>query len=305
MVVPRSLVRPLGLIIALAVVLLTAMLVNGRVTTTPGTVAAATGPCGTGTAFFGSAPTDTQFHAGDTWQGATFTSIVVNDPNVNDVMNVRIVVTGDKVGRFPGVAGGSTATITFDRQIMVTGILWFGNDPEAGETGWFLNGIAGPNTGDAGAACTTNSFITDTIVIQTDDSGGIDFWYQEVSAEGCTPGYWKNHLDSWPATGFSPNQTLESVFDVPDSLGYDNVTLLNALKFDGGSGVAGGARILLRAAVASLLNSAHPGVDFPMTTAEVIAATNAALASGSRSTMIALAGDLDDANNGPEGCPLN
>jgi hypothetical protein len=110
-------------------------------------------------------------------------------------------------------------------------------------------------------------------------------------------------LDSWVGTGFSPSQTLESVFNVPDSFGLDNRTLRQALSFSGGSGTTGGARILLRAAVAALLNSAHPGVNYPRTTAEVIADVNAALASNNRSIMLNLAAELDADNN--LGCPLN
>jgi uncharacterized repeat protein (TIGR01451 family) len=124
-------------------------------------------------------------------------------------------------------------------------------------------------------------------------------------AEGCTPGYWKvaQHLDSWVATGYSPNQTLESVFNVPDSYGLDNFTLRQALSFKGGSTLSGAAQILLRAGVAALLNAAHPDVDYALSTAEVITQVNAALASGSRSTILALAADLDAANNSD--CPLN
>jgi hypothetical protein len=123
--------------------------------------------------------------------------------------------------------------------------------------------------------------------------------------DGCTPGYWKQdqHFDSWISTGFSPFQTLESVFNVPDSLGMDNNTLLQALNFGGGPGVSGAAQNLLRAAVAALLNSAHPGVDYPRTTAEVIASVNAALASNNRTTMLTLAAGLDADNN--LGCTLN
>ena len=76
-------------------------------------------------------------------------------------------------------------------------------------------------------------------------------------------------------TGYAQNQTLESVFDVPDTLGLDNNTLLDALNYGGGSGVTGGARILLRAAVAALLNAAHPDIDYPRTPAEIIADVNA------------------------------
>jgi hypothetical protein len=60
---------------------------------------------------------------------------------------------------------------------------------------------------------------------------------------------------------------------------------------------------LLRAAVAALLNSAHPDVDYPLTTAQVITVVNAALASNSRVVMLNLANRLDADNN--FGCPLN
>jgi hypothetical protein len=93
------------------------------------------------------------------------------------------------------------------------------------------------------------------------------------------------------------------VFDVPNSLGLDNVKLKDALALKGGSGTTAAARTLLRAAVAALLNSAHPGVDYPLTTGEVISRVNQALASGSRSAMLELASELDDLNN--LGCPLN
>jgi hypothetical protein len=121
--------------------------------------------------------------------------------------------------------------------------------------------------------------------------------------EGCTPGFWKQpqHFDSW--VGFSPDQTLESVFDVPDALGLDDVTLLEALSFQGGSTIQGAARILLRQAVAALLNAASPDVDFPLSVAQVIEQVNTALASGDRATILALAAELDRLNN--LSCPLS
>jgi hypothetical protein len=93
------------------------------------------------------------------------------------------------------------------------------------------------------------------------------------------------------------------VFNVPNSFGLDNKTLLQALSFNGGSTNTAAARILLRAAVAALLNSASPDVDYPLTSAQVIAQVNAALASNNRSTMLSLASQLDRYNN--YGCPLN
>jgi hypothetical protein len=110
--------------------------------------------------------------------------------------------------------------------------------------------------------------------------------------EGCTPGYWKNHTGAWAGTGYTTSQTLESVFDVPDSLGIDNVTLLQALGTGGG-----GVSALMRSAVAAILNAAHPSVDYPQTAAQTIAAVNAALASGNAATIESLKNQLDGWNN--------
>jgi hypothetical protein len=121
--------------------------------------------------------------------------------------------------------------------------------------------------------------------------------------QGCTPGYWKNHLNAWVPTGFSPNQALSSVFS-PTGLGtLGTDTLLGALQYKGGSTLQAKKQILLRAAVASLLNAAHPDVAFGSGPASVIRAVNAALESNDADTILALATDLDDRNN--MGCRLN
>jgi hypothetical protein len=128
--------------------------------------------------------------------------------------------------------------------------------------------------------------------------------YLGIAPTGCTPGYWKNHPDAWPPTGYSLVQLVDSVFAAAAAYpGIGSSTLLEALDFGGGPGVDGAARILLRAAVAALLNASHPGVTYPMTEAQVIASVDAALASGDRDTMLILASALDADNN--LGCPLN
>jgi hypothetical protein len=124
----------------------------------------------------------------------------------------------------------------------------------------------------------------------------------EPGGEGCTPGYWKNHLDAWVPTGFSPTQQLSTVFSASGLGSLGTVTLLDALQFKGGASLTAKTQILLRAAVASLLNTSHPDVSFGSPSA-VIAAVNAALASGDADTVLALAGSLDEQNNA--GCPLN
>ena len=113
--------------------------------------------------------------------------------------------------------------------------------------------------------------------------------------EGLTPGFWKNHTAVWQ--GYTPGQTLESVFDVPDSLGLDNKTLLEALSFTGGPGVKGSAQNLFRHAVAALLNASHAHVEYPLTASTVVARVNATLATNNRSAIESLKDELDRLNN--------
>jgi hypothetical protein len=119
--------------------------------------------------------------------------------------------------------------------------------------------------------------------------------------QGCTPGYWKNHPVSWST--FWPSSPVSSVF--PASAAYDlgSFVLIDGLAYRGGSDDRGAAEILLRAAIAALLNAAHPDVDYPRSTAQVLADVNAALTSDDRATMITLASALDRDNN--LGCPLH
>jgi len=137
---------------------------------------------------------------------------------------------------------------------------------------------------------------TKTCTITNDDIAA-----PPVGDEGCSHGYWKNHESAWISTAYSPSQTVGSVFSAAGPLGSSS--LLDALKFKGGSTITAAKQILLRQAVAALLNAAHPGVAYPRTTAQVIASVNAALASNDRTTILELASALDADNN--LGCPLS
>lgn len=105
--------------------------------------------------------------------------------------------------------------------------------------------------------------------------------------EGCTPGYWKQpqHLDSWEATGYSPDDSFVDVFGTNR---YGDITLLEALELRGNRN----GQALARHVVAGLLNSTSPDVDYFWTTAEVFAAFDAGLKDA-----------LAEANEA--GCPLN
>jgi len=81
--------------------------------------------------------------------------------------------------------------------------------------------------------------------------------------EGCTPGYWRNHLDRWAETPYSPTDDFDATFgtnlfnpDVTLFYAIDNPQVVGQLPFQG---------------VAALLSAAHPDVDYPYSVAQVIA----------------------------------
>jgi hypothetical protein len=118
--------------------------------------------------------------------------------------------------------------------------------------------------------------------------------------QGCSHGHWKNHVDSWPE-GRNPGDPIGTVFTVPGAL--SGLTLLSAMQFKGpGDTLDDAKRILLQQAVASLLNAEHDDINFPMDSASLVAAVNAALASSDRDAILALKDELDTKNN--LGCPL-
>ena len=135
----------------------------------------------------------------------------------------------------------------------------------------------------------------------TDGDGCSAECQDEEVGEGCTPGFWKNHHDHWQ--DFTPDQLVGSVFtgcSVFPTLADDSLD--DALRYNGGSGTLGGARIMLRACTAALLNEAHDDVDYGVD--GVIGLCNTACATQDRNTMITLGGLLDDANNDGS-CPLS
>jgi hypothetical protein len=119
---------------------------------------------------------------------------------------------------------------------------------------------------------------------------------------GCTPGFWKNHTDCWAC--YSTGTYISDVFTIPaplSDLGDD--TLLKALSYKGGRSVEAKARILLRHAVAALLNACDPDVDYPLTVVGVIGEVNEALATLNKGEILSLKRTLDDYNN--YGCPID
>lgn len=119
---------------------------------------------------------------------------------------------------------------------------------------------------------------------------------------GCSHGYWKNHGEVWPSP-YTPGTKLGQVFSLPSFAGaLSNKSLDDALRFKGGDTTLEKAEILLRNAVAAVLNSAHASIDYEFSTAEVLSLVNAALASADADTMLTLEETLDVANHGSPFC---
>lgn len=129
-----------------------------------------------------------------------------------------------------------------------------------------------------------------------------------IGNEGCTPGYWKTHTSNWEEA--QPTTLFSARFSDGTSGVLVGKTFLDTLQGGGGAGVAGAELILARAATAAYLNAAHEGVGYPWRRngtgldgrPALVATVVAALESGDRDRMLALAKRLDADNN--LGCPL-
>jgi hypothetical protein len=116
--------------------------------------------------------------------------------------------------------------------------------------------------------------------------------YPKDGGEGCTPGFWKNHPEEWPAR-FDPEDEFDEVFGVVIADDPD-LTLGEALELGGG-----GENALARHAVAALLNAASGDVDFEFTVAEVINKVQEAIETGN---IEEVKNELEDENETV--CPL-
>ena len=153
--------------------------------------------------------------------------------------------------------------------------------------------------------------------VDSDDAVITFYW------RGRTPGYWKNHSGTWPkftvrnyksaVISVTNSTPVLSLFNVPRvllkcgatcilDLNKDgrNDTLLQALAYKGGDGLTGKAQILLRAAVAGLLNEAYFKSTYPAysSVTSLISAVNTTLATRSETAYVTLANVLDWWNNG-------
>lgn len=116
--------------------------------------------------------------------------------------------------------------------------------------------------------------------------------HYDEKEEGCTSTFWKtsNNYDEW--VGYTTSNLFDTVFGINAPGSY---TLLQALNLSGS-----GEPRLKRHAVAALLNSTHPNINYAYTTAEVITMVQGAYANGNYTAVA----DLFSAQNNLT-CPLD
>jgi hypothetical protein len=123
------------------------------------------------------------------------------------------------------------------------------------------------------------------VMVTAGQDATLDFVNREVvGTEGCSPGYWKNHVDAWAPLGVDSGDSFNETFDTDYRRG--DITLLEAINLGGG-----GFSKLARHGVAAYLN-ALSDISYPYSAAEVIAMVQAGEAGE-----LAASNDLH--------CPLN
>ena len=128
-----------------------------------------------------------------------------------------------------------------------------------------------------------------------EDEDSVEICPQLCDGEGLTPGYWKNHPDSWE--GYDPDATFSEVFGVDINVGSgkkeaEDPTLMEALNGNGG-----GATALARAATAAILNASNPDIAYPLSVQEIQDTVAAALNSDDPDIIEATKDILDELNN--------
>jgi hypothetical protein len=192
-------------------------------------------------------------------------------------------------------------TVTDDQ----LGVIVSGETLAVGETKTFTaNGVAEIDQYANLATVTADYMFIDIVCGQVVDEDP-SHYFGVGGYNGCTPGYWKNHPDAW--VGYGTDDALASVFAIiplPDKKGnmvdLSDDSLMDALNYGGGPSVLDAAKIMLRAAVAALLNAAHPDLSYGFgdgSEGAVIDAVDVALATMDRDAILDLAGDFDYRNN--------
>jgi Ca2+-binding RTX toxin-like protein len=213
---------------------------------------------------------------------AVFTYLVRNTGNIRVGMDKVSGIVDDHAT--PAAAGDDF------RAVYVSGDLNDDGWLDLGETWLFRAATLVVQAGSYTNTATATA--TEPRTGQTATAADTARYFGRTGAEGHTPGFWKTNVDTknavaWPRTPggelvLDPLQPVSSVFSgFPPEMA--NLSLVDGLGLGGG-----GLEALLRHATAGLLNALHPWVTYPLSAPEVIALTNAAVASGDAVTIESL-----------------
>jgi len=144
--------------------------------------------------------------------------------------------------------------------------------------------------GDAG----THANIADIRETGQDDDASVTIDCIPVDIEACTPGFWRNHTDLWPAP-YTTATWFFDVFVVTNQRGFAaSYTLGEAINQGGGQ-----FNRVARHGTAALLSAASGDVAYPYTEAQVIAIVVKAFNTGNHSLIHELAAANEEGD-----CPL-
>lgn len=248
--------------------------------------------------------------------------IVITNTSICDTELPLVFLVNDNTGDLPPDTPLGPLYIGDSNTITVTMTV-----PECGVTN---EDIDLPNTVEVKGFCVGTSGLE---TLGTKSATGICCYRCDEGDEGCTPGFWKNHPCCWCETyrptncedpGESDFWLISDIFttlttstdpnyvtlDDPTSprekrkSNFDEDTMMDALNYGGGRGLAGAVRNMLRHATAGLLNACNDNVAYSLGNAEaVINRVNAALESGDIVEIQDLHSELQKANE--DGCPIN
>jgi hypothetical protein len=121
-------------------------------------------------------------------------------------------------------------------------------------------------------------------------------WLPLPEPQGCPAGVWSLRPE-WRGTGVTPGQLVRNVFSQSKLYGQiGNVGLRAALRFQGGGGLLGAAKVLIQEGTAALLNATDRKLEYPYPRSQVIVLVDNALFSRDPVRMDEVASLLREAN---------
>ena len=140
------------------------------------------------------------------------------------------------------------------------------------------------------------------VTIVRDSPTKLVFTNKILGIQGCGPGYYRNHTNSFPRLVSALDQDGGTVIF---GLSQGAMSFFQALREHGGPGLQDAVDLLSRSAATALLNAAHPSVAYALGIGDVVQLASAAFASSDRTTILAASEQFDILNNGVGGCPLH